>query len=315
MSADHHHRGRFRNPHNRDPHSGAGLLRFLGQWARSRPSGGPPVPTRPDLAFITGNRSVRTATWIGHSTYLIQFDGLNILTDPHLSPRASPVQWAGPERLLPPALSHEQIPPIDVVLISHNHYDHLDAATVQWLAVAHSPVFIAPLGNAPLLRSLGAQRVEELDWWGVHRRGGLTVRLVPAQHFSGRGLGDRNATLWGGFVFEADGAKVFFAGDTGYSPDFAEIGRRLGPIDLSLIPIGAYDPRDFMRPMHIDPEEAVQIHLDVRSRRSLAMHWGTFRLTLEPLDEPPVRLAAACAAAGLPDGAFQVPAPGETLGW
>lgn len=316
MNHPSHHRPRgFRNPHRHARQGGASLLRFLGQWAMTPASGLPPPLARPDLAFIRGNRSVRAATWLGHSTFLVQVDGINVLTDPHLSPRASPLSWMGPERLIDPPLTHEQLPLIDVVLVSHDHYDHLDVPTLAWLAASHSPLFVAPLGNAKRLRALGAERVIELDWWGRHRRGGLLITAVPAQHFSGRGLSDRNATLWCGFVFEVDGQRAYFAGDTGYSPDFADIGRRLGPMDLALIPIGAYAPQSFMAPMHINPEEAVQIHQDVGSRCSVAMHWGTFRLTLEPLDEPPQRLAAARSAAGLSAERFRVPLPGETVYW
>jgi N-acyl-phosphatidylethanolamine-hydrolysing phospholipase D len=316
MTPDHHAgERRYRNPHSVDRHGGIGLLRFLGRWASTPRAGEPPQPVRPDLAFIRGNRSVRAATWLGHASYLVQMDGINLLTDPHFSPRALPLPWAGPERLIPVPVEHAALPLIDVVLISHNHYDHLDAPTLRWLAESHAPLFVVPLGVAPLLRRLGAERVVELDWWGRHRRGGLQLTAVPAQHFSGRGIGDRNATLWCGYVFEADGRRAYFAGDTGYSPDFAEIGRRCAPLDLALLPIGAYEPRSFMRSMHVNPEEAVQIHRDVGSRLSLAMHWGTFRLTLEPLDEPPLRLAMAREAAGLAAEAFQVPLPGETVFW
>ncbi len=316
MSAPAHHRPRgYRNPHSRDRHGGSGLASFLWEWARSRPTGVPPMVQRADLSFLRGNRSVPTATWLGHATYLVQLDGLNILTDPHLSPRASPFGFAGPERLIPPAIDLANLPPIDVVLLSHDHYDHLDAPTLRALAEAHDPTVIAPLGHAALLAALGCRSVTELDWWAQHRRRGFSVTAVPVQHFSGRGLRDRNRRLWAGFVFEADGRKLFFAGDTGYSPDFAEIGRRFAPIDLSLLPIGAYAPRSFMRPVHVDPDEAVKIHQEVGSRLSLAMHWGTFRLTIEPLDEPPRWLARALDAAGLPADAFRVPAPGETVYW
>lgn len=282
----------------------------------AQPTGGTtPEVQRPDLSFLRGNRSVATATWLGHASFLVQLDGLNILTDPHLSPRASPLGFAGPERLIAPAIDLPNLPPIDAVLLSHDHYDHLDAPTLRALAESHEPAVIAPLGHATLLAELGCRRVTELDWWACHKRRGVSVTAVPVQHFSGRGLGDRNRRLWAGFVLEADGRKVFFAGDTGYSPDFAEIGRRFGPIDLSLIPIGAHAPRDFMRPVHVDPEEAVKIHQDVGSRLSLAMHWGTFRLTTEPLDEPPQRLRAALAAAHIDDSTFRVVDPGETVYW
>ncbi len=316
MSGPTHHSVRgFRNPHTRDGHGGAALANFLWEWAGSKPSGAPPTVERPDLSFLQGNRSVPTATWLGHASFLLQLDGLNILTDPHLSPRVSPFTFAGPERLIPLPIDHANLPPIDVVLLSHDHYDHLDAPTLRWLADAHDPAVIAPLGHAELLAGLGCRNVTELDWWVRHRRRGFSVTAVPVQHFSGRGLRDRNRRLWCGYVFEADGRKVFFAGDTGYSPDFVEIGRRFAPIDLALIPIGAYAPRDLMRSVHVDPAEAVQIHQDIGSRRSLAMHWGTFRLTLEPLDEPPLKLQAAREAAGLSVDSFVVPQPGETVYW
>lgn len=311
-----HHGSRgFRNPHHRGGHGGWALAKFLAAWARTPPSGSPPVPVRPDRAFLRGNRSQRTATWVGHATWLIQLDGINVLTDPHLSPRASPVAFAGPERLIPPALTHTDLPQIDVVLVSHNHYDHWDTPTLRWLVEAHGPQFFVPLGDAARLRRLGTERVAELDWWASLKRGGIRVTAVPAQHFSGRGLADRNRSLWCGYVFEAEGAKVYFAGDTGYSPDFTAIGQRFAPIDLALLPIGAYEPRGFMAPMHVNPEEAVRIHQEVGARRSLAMHWGTFRLTLEPVDEPPRRLQDALAAAAVPGAAFQAPRPGETVFW
>lgn len=316
MTPEHHAGGRrFRNPHRPDRPGQWQLPAFLTRMALTPGSGRPPAGVRPDLAFLRGNRSVPAATWLGHASFLVQMDGINLLTDPHFSPRASPLRHAGPERLIPVPIAPVDLPLIDVVLISHNHYDHLDAPSLRWLAESHAPLFVVPLGVGPLLRRLGAERVVELDWWVRHRRGGLDVMAVPAQHFSGRGLGDHNASLWCGYVFEADGRRVYFAGDTGYSPDFAEIGRRCAPLDLALLPIGAYEPRAFMRTMHVNPEEAVRIHQQVGSRLSLAMHWGTFRLTLEPIDEPPRRLAEARRSAGVPEAAFRVPLPGETVYW
>lgn len=311
-----HHAARgFRNPHHAAGHGGWPLVRFLYQWWRQPVRGEPAPSVRPDLSFLKGNRSVPTATWLGHASYLIQLDGLNLITDPHLSQRASPLAVTGPARLQPPPIAHDDLPAIDVVLLSHDHYDHCDGPTLRWLADTFDPAVIAPLGHRDLLAKWGCRRVTELDWWTRSRRGGLTVTAVPAQHFSGRGAGDRNQRLWCGFVFEADGKRAYFAGDTGYSPDFAAIGERCGPVDLALIPIGAYSPRDYMGPVHIDPGEAVRIHQDVRAKCSLAMHWGTFRLTLEPLDEPPRKLAEARQAAGLDASAFQVPALGETVYW
>lgn len=305
--------GRFRNNHRNSAHGGKSLLAFLSEWRKAgwtRPS----FPkAHNDPAWLAANRRQTSITWIGHASFLVQLDGLNILTDPVLSRRTSPVQWAGPARIAPLGLSLAELPKIDVVLISHNHYDHLDEATVRQLAGRDAPAFVVPLGLKAWLARRGIEQVTELDWWQHTEVRGLRVHAVPAQHFSGRGAGDRNRTLWCGYVYECGGQRHYFAGDTGYGPDFVEIGRRFAPIDLAMIPIGAYDPRDFMRPVHVDPEEAVRIHGDVGSRQSLAMHWGTFRLTLEPLDEPPRRLAAALAAAGIPAAAFRVLQHGETL--
>lgn len=305
--------GRFRNNYRNESHGGPSLLKFLREMRRrgwKRPEF--PRATN-DPAWLSTNRTQTSFTWIGHASFLVQLGGLNILTDPVLSKRTSPVQWAGPGRLAPLGLTFDELPKIDVVLISHNHYDHLDDATVRRLAKRDAPDFVVPLGLREWFEKRGIGHVTELDWWQSAEPRGLKVRAVPAQHFSGRGAGDRNRTLWCGFVYEKNEERHFFAGDTGYGPDFADIGRRFAPIDVSMIPIGAYDPRAFMQPVHVDPDEAVRIHQDVGSRLSLAMHWGTFRLTLEPLDEPPLRLAAALAAAGIPKDRFAVMAHGETF--
>jgi N-acyl-phosphatidylethanolamine-hydrolysing phospholipase D len=305
--------GRFRNNHRNEPHGGKSLFEFMRKMRASR-------WTRPgferapnDPAWLAANRTQTTFTWIGHASYLVQIGGLNVLTDPVLSKRTSPVQWAGPRRLAPLGLEFGELPKIDVVLISHNHYDHLDDATVCALARRDAPAFVVPLGLGAWLARRRIANVTELDWWKSTVVRGLRVHGVPAQHFSGRGVRDRNRSLWCGFVYERNGERHYFAGDTGYGPDFADIGRRFAPIDVAMIPIGAYDPRDFMRPVHVDPEEAVQIHRDVGSRLSLAMHWGTFRLTLEPLDEPPRRLAAALESAGVAPETFRALAHGQML--
>ena len=304
--------GRFLNNYRNESHGGPLLLKFLRDMRRR----GWKRPTFPkahnDPAWLAANRTKTTFTWIGHASFLVQLGGLNILTDPVLSRRTSPVQWAGPARLAPLGLTFDALPKIDVVLISHNHYDHLDDPTVRRLAKRDAPVFVVPLGLGEWFAKRGIGNVTELDWWQSAEPLGLKVHAVPAQHFSGRGAGDRNRTLWCGFVYEKDGQRHYFAGDTGYGPDFADIGTRFAPIDVAMIPIGAYDPRTFMRPVHVDPDEAVRIHQDVGSRLSLAMHWGTVRLTLEPLDEPPARLSAALAAAAIPTDRFAVMAHGET---
>lgn len=305
--------GRFRNTRVNDAHDGAPMWKFLRNM-RTQPW------TRPhferagnDPAWLAENREATTFTWIGHATWLVQCAGLNLLFDPVMSRRTSPVQWAGPKRLAPLGLEFDELPRIDLVLVSHNHYDHLDRDTVLALHRRDAPRFIAPLGLKRWFSNLGINQADELDWWQQTTHGSLAVHAVPAQHFSGRGLRDRNRSLWCGFVVESPKQRLYFAGDTGYGPDFADIGERFAPIDVSMIPIGAYDPRSFMRPVHVDPEEAVRIHQDTGSTLSLGMHWGTFRLTLEPLDEPPGRLQRALASAGIPAAHFRCLAHGETL--
>lgn len=309
-----HHRPRgFRNNQRTPPHGGLDALRWLPGFLL-KPYTKVVLPQRrPDANALRSNRSQQLLTWIGHSTFLLQFAGRNLITDPHLSSRASPVGFAGPLRYTQPAMSYADLPPLDIALISHNHYDHLDEPTVRRLAREHPHLhFVVPLGLKAWFRRRGIERVTELDWWDGAEIAGLKVHAVPAQHFSGRGAHDANATLWCGFVVESATQRCYFAGDTGYSPDFIDIGRRFAPIDLALIPIGAYAPRWFMQSMHIDPDEAVRIHQDIGAKQSVAMHWGTFRLTEEPLDEPPQRLRQALAAADIAEERFWVLEHGET---
>lgn len=268
----------------------------------------------PDVEWIRANREVRALTWLGHASFLAQWDGVNLLTDPHLTARASPFRFAGPRRLQAPAMELHQLPHIDAVVISHNHHDHLDDATVRRLAAqpTGSPRFFVPLGLRGWFAGRGIHDVVELDWWESTDYARLRFTLTPAQHWSGRALGDWNRTLWGGW--RVDGIRtLFFAGDTGYSGDFREIARRLGPVDMALLPIGAYEPRWVMKVMHVNPEEAVRIHQDLHARQSVAMHWGTFMLTDEAMDEPPRRLAAALRNAGIAADRFLVPRHGETI--
>ncbi len=269
---------------------------------------------KPDLAMLQANRERITATWIGHSTLLLQVAGLNILTDPQFSARAFPVQWAGPKRRAPLPMTIAQLPRIDLVLISHNHYDHLDHDSVTALQAQAGgpPLFLAPLGVDLWLKDQGVTRVERFDWWDRRTLLGVEVHFVPAQHWSARGLFDRNASLWGGWVVRAPGFDFYFAGDTGYSRDFADIGARFGGFDLAAIPVGAYLPRWFMKEQHVDPAEAVRIHRDVKARRSIGIHWGTFELTDEPLDAPIGELPEALRAQGVPAEAFVLFRHGET---
>ena len=267
-----------------------------------------------DRDWIGANRSEVAFTWIGHATFLVQAGGLNILTDPHLTERASPLGFAGPRRLVPPALDFHHLPHVDVVVISHNHYDHLDEATVRRLArqPGGPPRFLVPLGLKAWFAAAGIATAEELDWWESTQQGGARFTFTPVQHWSARTPWDRNRSLWGGWRVDTPQGSAFFAGDTGYSEDFRDIRRRLGPVDVALLPIGAYEPRWFMRTMHVNPDEAVRIHADLEARHSLAMHWGTFVLTDEPMDEPPHRLTQALREAGVPPERFRVLRHGET---
>lgn len=269
-----------------------------------------------DPAFLKANRDRTTLTWVGHATVLLQVKGRNILTDPHFSERASPVQWAGPRRVVPPGLTLEDLPHIDFVLLSHDHYDSLDKPSIKGLLSrpgGAKTVFIAPLGFGKWLARLGISRVIELDWWERHEDEGVSMVAVPVQHWSKRSIFSRNNRLWAGWVLQVEDFRFFFSGDTGYAPFFKEIGRRFGPFNLSAIPIGAYEPRWFMQKHHVTPEEAVQIHKDLRSGKSVGIHWGTFILTDEPLDEPPRRLAKARKESGIGEEEFMVLGHGETI--
>ena len=302
----------FFNPGGRGPHSEWAVLRWkltsrAARWP-DRVTLTPRPPPPPPAAGIT-------ATWIGHASFLLQTPHGNFLTDPVFSERASPVTWAGPRRLRAPGIAFADLPRIDGVLLSHDHYDHCDAPTLRRLAATHDPVVLAPLGHADLMREFGVRRAVDLDWWQTHPWvPGVEIVLTPMQHWCRRVIGGTNRRLWGGFGLRLPGARLFFAGDTGFNAGlYEEIGRRLGPPDLALLPIGAYAPRWFMHPLHQDPAEAVAAHRALGARRSVAMHWGTWQLTDEPWDEPPRRLAEARAAAGMKDEEFVALEPGESI--
>lgn len=315
----HHRKGGFRNL---APHEQHGFFDFLRWRFGGGPKDDPAVPldrlpefvppvTRPDLNSINhAPEDAIQVTWIGHATFLIQVSGLNILTDPMFSERASPFSFSGPKRLAPPGIAMKDLPKIDAVIISHNHYDHLDSDSVK--ALGNAPRYFVPLGFTPWLRKRGITNVQELDWWASAELGGLRFHAVPAQHFSSRTLFDRNEMLWSGWVIETLAGKVYFSGCTGYAPLFQEIGKRLGPMRLSFIPVGGYSPRWFMRAMHADPPEAVKIHRDVRSEQSVGTHWATFKLTDEHLSEPPLYLEKALHEAGISGEQFIVMKIGET---
>lgn len=309
---------------NNYPHDHPSRLDFW-RWSVQRRLAGLPKPPQqdlspvtPDLAFLRANRSEAAVTWIGHATVLMQMGGLNILTDPQFSERASPLSWIGPKRWQPPGVALDQLPRIDLVLVSHNHYDHLDLASVRALAgqAGGPPLFLVPLGikewfdrNVPNAED----HVLDFDWWDTQYILGATVHFVPAQHWSQRTLWDRNKTLWGGWVLEQPEFTFYFAGDMGYSRDTLDIGERFGGFDLAAIPVGAYEPRWFMRNQHINPDEAVQVHKDVQARQSLGVHWGTFQgITDEPLDQPIADLKQALEKHGLSDRDFFLLRHGET---
>ncbi len=344
-STAHHTASGFQNTHVASVSRGfADLLRW--RWNAWR-EGLPPPPARPtpvqapDLALLQGYAPAwqqwqqakgsaapaPTVTWIGHASALVQAGGLQVLTDPIFSERASPVSWAGPKRHQAPGVALQDLPPIDVVVISHSHYDHLDKPSLLQLYAraqqqGHATAFLVPLGLKDLLQGWGiAAGVQELDWWQSARVGGTEFFLTPVQHWSARGLFDRNHTLWGGWAVFGPDLHWYFAGDTGYSPDFAQTRQHFadrqtpkqgGGFDLALLPVGAYEPRWFMQNQHVDPAEAVRMHQDLGASRSLGVHWGTFALTDEPLDQPPRDLQAAREAAGLAPAEFFVLAVGET---
>jgi N-acyl-phosphatidylethanolamine-hydrolysing phospholipase D len=269
-----------------------------------------------DPPFLRENQTSTTLTWIGHATVLLQVSGLNILTDPIYSERASPVQWAGPRRVVRPGLAMEDLPPVHAVLISHDHYDALDRQTVHRLHDRRGgdrTTFFVPLGMKAWFQNESIQNVVEVGWWEEHQLGQFKFIAVPVQHWSKRGLFSKDDTLWAGWVVVGPHFRFFFVGDSGYSDQFKEIGEKFGPFDLTAIPIGAYEPRWFMKHSHMDPEEAVQVHLDVASRKSVGIHWGTFILTDEPLDEPPVRLRKALMDRGVSSSEFLVLKHGETI--
>jgi L-ascorbate metabolism protein UlaG (beta-lactamase superfamily) len=275
------------------------------KWVEDPPQPGPPPAVAgDDLA----------ATFVNHSTFLLQTQGVAVLTDPIWSERASPFTWAGPKRVRRPGVAFERLPPVGLVLVSHNHYDHLDLPTLLRLQEAFRPQFVTSLGNRRFLTGHGLERVEELDWWQSFRfNADVEVTLTPAQHFSARGLFDRNHTLWGGFLIVSGTRKVFFASDSAYPGHFKDVRERSGPLDLALLPFGAYEPRWFMGASHVNPEEAVRAHLDLGGPLTVGMHFGTFQLTDEPIDEPVQQLREALLRHGVPEGRFRVPAYGETI--
>lgn len=300
-----------------------GFGSFLKWVFRLAPSDTPPFPAssvepyvppvvKPDRKKIREpDLSAIQLTWIGHSTFLIQAGGLNILTDPIFGTHASPFSRIGPKRRAPLPCALEELPEIDAVVISHDHYDHLDKWTIDRLG--NAPRYFVPPGLGRWFREAGIAGVSELDWWNSSAFGHLRIRAVPSQHYSGRSPFKCNGTLWCGWVIESAQGKIYFAGDCGYSPHFKEIAARAGsPLKLALLPIGAYNPRALMRPVHLNPSEAVQAFIDLGAEQAVAMHWGTFKLTTEPLGEPPAFLRIILKERNIDNKNFAVLKFGET---
>ena len=282
-------------------------------WQRIPERGTPPAVLANDGAELRANGTHPTMTWVGHATMLVQLDGVNILTDPIWSERTGPY-GIGPRRLVPPGVRFEDLPPIHAVIISHDHYDHLDRATVLRLAREHHPTFFVPLGIGTWLRHEGVQNVVELDWWDAQIYRGVTFIATPAQHGSGRTLADQNERLWASWAVLGARERFFFGGDTGYTPGMAEIGRRLGPFDVAVLPIGGYSAFNVRHPNHLSPEESVQLFEDLRAKLLVPMHWGTFALNREPYREPPDRLLAEALRRGLEEQ-VAILSPGQSIPW
>ncbi|HUQ99372.1 MAG TPA: MBL fold metallo-hydrolase [Gemmatimonadaceae bacterium] len=326
MGVSSHHRagGGFRNPGpNAAPHGILGLLRWvLIERPRNPRQHQPPRGSfrRETPSFDTprAGSSALTVSWIGHSSLLVQIGGRNVLLDPVWSERVSPISSIGPRRWMEPGIPFPSLPPIDIVLLSHNHYDHLDTATLRRVAAANPAAdWVVPLGLIPIVRRCGATNIVELDWWQEHRVGNVTVGCAPAQHFSGRGPHDRDRTLWCSWALRTAEASFYFGADSGLHSEYRAIGERYGPFDLVALPIGAYEPRWFMKPVHMNPEDAIQAYQDLVSSTGntpplIPIHWGTFKLTDEPMDEPPKRTVAAWQQAGLPPESLWLLAHGET---
>jgi L-ascorbate metabolism protein UlaG (beta-lactamase superfamily) len=308
--SDHFDGKKFNNPGGVQPKGFKDLMKWFrtrekGEWKEMKDV----EPGPPPAAKVTGDSIV--VTFVNHSTFLIQTMGLNILTDPVWSERASPVSFAGPKRMRPPGIRFEDLPEIDIILLTHNHYDHLDIKAMKKLADRFAPEIYTTLGVGKYLEKKGIGNIKEMDWWDEIRiDSALSVICTPAQHFSGRGMFDRDRTLWSGFAIQTEKGSIYYSGDTGYGDFFQEIKKRISPVRLSFLPIGAYKPKWFMSSIHTSPEDAVRIHQIIKSPKSIGMHFGTFPLADDSMEDPVKDLKIAMEKEGIPEGEFVAPKEG-----
>ncbi|MDH4182607.1 MAG: MBL fold metallo-hydrolase [Nitrospinota bacterium] len=291
-------------------HAGIFSRFFLEDRTGQEPKSELPIIKRTGAEFAQPPSRKTKITWLGHSAMLIEMEGYRILTDPSFSDRASPISWAGPKRFHPPPLPADETPPIDVLLISHNHYDHLDYETIMKLE-GKVKKFLTPLkvGETLVQWGISREKVEQLDWWGEYRLDEkVTFALTPAQHFSARGIFDRNKALWGSWVIAGEGSRVYFSGDSGMFGCYKQIGRKYGPFDFTLMHIGAY--ADVWPLAHLTPEEAAQAHIDLRGKVFVPMHWGTYRMAFHPWKEPAERFYKEALRLGIQ---FSLPVAGQTI--
>ena len=308
--SDHFDGSKFINPGNVSAKGFPDLIKFLvgrdqGPWTKNYETFVGKKPKAPEKGQVK-------ITFVNHSTFLIQWEKYNILTDPVWSDRCSPFNFVGPQRMRPPGLRFEDLPQIDLVLLSHNHYDHLDISTVIRLEKAFQPTFVVPLGVSDYLKKNDIENTVELDWWEKTNQKPV-ITAVPAQHFSGRGFYDRDKSLWCGYVIEFQNKKIYFAGDSGYGSFFKDIGKKFGPMDISMIPIGAYLPAWFMSPIHVSPQESIKIHKDVNSKQSIAMHFGTFPLADDGMGRAEKDLMATLKKTRTSQESFLIPDEGKPL--
>jgi len=319
FSPAHHTATGFRNPYINDPDKTVFhylAMKYFGNdiWADHFDRAGEvPIIDLEEKTIHTYSEDLRV-NWLGHSSFLLQWKNINILTDPIFANRASPISFAGPLRYVPHVIDYNKLPPIDYVIISHNHYDHLDKTAINQLG--NKPEYIVPLRLKSwfLNNGITSTRIKELDWWDTISFSNVVFQALPSQHWSARGLFDRRKTLWASWRINLKGVSIWFAGDTGYNNrQFREIGKKLGPVDLALIPIGGYLPRSFMRPYHVNPAEALKIHKDVKAKQSIGMHWGTFPLTAEGPGDPLKELNKQRMRLNISQNEFLTMAIGETI--